>query len=96
MNVAMRSSSEGMQLFGIRSLGCANKDNLLNWLVGYYILFFFLTIFNVILCLTPAPPATINIKATPIHMATRMQQREMVKWFKFFTPESFQLIDVQK
>lgn len=29
-------------------------------------------------------------------MATRMQQREMVKWFKFFTPESFQLIDVQK
>lgn len=68
-----------------------NKDNLLNWSVGYRVLRFSHLQYNLVF-----DPHGISIKATPIHVAARMQQREMVKWFKFFPTESFQLIDVQK
>lgn len=66
MNVAIRSSSGGMQLFGIRLLGCANKDNLLNWLVGHYILFFFLpsSIWSCVWCHPPPNPLS-TLKLPP-------------------------------
>lgn len=50
-----------------RSLVWANKDNLLNWFVKYWVLLFSHLQYNLVF-----DPHDISIKATPIHMATRM------------------------
>lgn len=49
----------------------ANKDNLSHWFAGYCVLLFSHLQYNLVF-----DPQDISIKATPVHMATRMQQRE--------------------